>query len=147
MVFLVCGAGLRNPEATVKTMEDYELELTLIFTLFYGPLIIIITFSFVSLMAITSILCKGALNRSAVSKSTYRCCVKHTILIAIYPLIYNLICLLPIANCIYSASNGSCGREPFFPLWIAHTLAEPACVLIPHLPFSFILVLGRLFHI
>ena len=48
--------------------EDYELGLTLIFTLFYGPLIIIITFSFVSLMATTSILCKGALNRSAVSK-------------------------------------------------------------------------------
>ena len=78
--------------------EDYELGLTLIFTLFYGPLIIIITFSFVSLMAITSILCKGALNRSAVSKNTYRRCVKHTILIAIYPLIYNLICLLPIAS-------------------------------------------------
>ena len=117
--------------------EDYELGLTLIFTLFYGPLIIIITFSFVSLMAITSILCKGALNRSAVSKSTYRRCVKHTILIAIYPLIYNLICLLPIVNRIYSASNGSRGGEPFFPLWIAHTLAEPARVLIP--PIAFLL--------
>ena len=117
--------------------EEYELGLTLIFTLFYGPLIVIVTFSFVSLMAITTILCKGALNRNTVARRTYSRCVKNTILIAIYPLIYNLICLLPIANRIYSASNGSSGGEPFFPLWIAHTLAEPARVLIP--PIAFLL--------
>ena len=117
--------------------DDYDLGLTLIFTLFYGPLIVIVTFSFVSLMAIASILCKGVINRSTVARSTYSRCVKNTILIAIYPLVYNLICLLPITNRIYSASNGSSGGEPFFPLWMAHTLAEPARVLIP--PIAFLL--------
>ena len=117
--------------------EGYELGLTLIFTLFYAPLIIIVTFSFASLVAITSILCKGIINRSAVARSSYSRCVRNTILIAIYPLVYNLICLLPITNRIYSASNGSSGGEPFFPLWMAHTLAEPARVLIP--PIAFLL--------
>ena len=116
--------------------EGYRLGTALIFSMYYGPLIVIITFSFVSLMAITSILCKGALN-SAVATNTYSRCVKHTILIALYPLVYNLLCLLPIANRIYSVINGSSGGEPFFPLWIAHTLAEPARILIP--PVAFLL--------
>ena len=117
--------------------EDYELGLTLIFTLFYAPLIIIVTFSFISLVAIATILCNGLINRSAVARSTYSRCVKNTILIAIYPLVYNLICVLPITNRIYSASNGSKGGKPFFPLWMAHTLAEPARVLLP--PIAFLL--------
>ena len=116
--------------------EEYGLGTALIFSLYYGPLIIIITFSFVSLMAITSILCKGAFG-SDVAQSAYSRCIKHTILIALYPLVYNLLCLLPIANRVYSAVNGSNGGEPFFPLWIAHTLAEPARILIP--PVAFLL--------
>ena len=115
--------------------EDYELGLALIFSMYYGPLIIIITFTFVSFMVIGGILCKGA--QVGIAKEKYTRGVKDTVLIAIYPLVYNLICLLPIANRIYSASNGSRGREPFFPLWIAHTLAEPARVLIP--PIAFLL--------
>ena len=117
--------------------HDYELGLTLIFSMYYGPLIIIITFTFVSLMAITAILCKGALNKSGVARKTYTRGVKNTLLIAIYPLVYNVICLLAIANRIYSAINGSNGGEPYVPLWIAQTLAEPARVLIP--PIAFLL--------
>ena len=117
--------------------EGYELGLTLIFILFYGPLIIIIAFTFISFAAIGGILCKGALNEGGVAKKHYTRGVKSTILIAIYPLVYTLICLLPIANRIYSASNGSRGGKPFFPLWIAHTLAEPARVLVP--PIAFLL--------
>ena len=116
--------------------EDYGLGTALIFSLYYGPLIIIISFSFVSLMVVISTLCKGALS-SDVARSAYIRCVKQTILIALYPLIYNLLCLLPIANRIYSAVNGSNGGEPFFPLWISHTLAEPARILIP--PIAFLL--------
>ena len=124
---------------TSGNCDSNDLGLALIFTLtlFYVPLIIIITFFFASLMAITSILCKGVLNGSTEAKSTYIRCIKHTILIAIYPLIYNLICLFPIANRIYSASNSSNDEEPFFPLWMVHTLAEPARVLI--LPIAFLL--------
>ena len=117
--------------------EDYDPGLTLIFTLFYGPLIIIVTFTFICFMIIGGILCKGALNEGGMAKRTYTRGVKDTILIAIYPLVYTLMCVLPITNRIYSASNGSRGREPFFPLWIAHTLAEPARVLIP--PIAFLL--------
>ena len=116
--------------------EDYKLGTALIFSLYYGPLIIIISFSFVSLMAVIRTLCKGALS-SVVARNAYNRCVKQTILIAIYPLIYNLLCLLPIANRIYSAVNGSNGGVPFFPLWISHTLAEPARILIP--PVAFLL--------
>ena len=117
--------------------EGYELGLTLIFTLFYGPLIIIITFTFISFMVIGGILCNGALREGGIPKKHYARGVKSTVLIAIYPLVYTLICLLPIANRIYSALNGSNGKEPFFPMWIAHTLAEPARVLIP--PIAFLL--------
>ena len=60
---------------------------------------------------------------------------------------YNLLCLLPIANRIYSAVNGSSGGEPSFPLWISHALAEPARIWIP--PVAFLLHPGSwkiMFH-
>jgi hypothetical protein len=62
--------------------EGYGLGTGLIFSLYYGPLIVIVTFLFVSLMAVTSILCKGTLS-SDVARNTYSRCVKHTILIAL----------------------------------------------------------------
>ena len=48
--------------------HDYNFGLTLIFSMFYSPLIIIVTFTFISLIAITVILCKGALNKDGVAK-------------------------------------------------------------------------------
>ena len=117
--------------------EDYDLGLMLIFSMYYGPLMLIITFTFVCLMGITFILWKGARNKNGMARKAYSRGTRDTVLIAIYPLVYNLICLLPIANRIYSARNGSNGEAPFFPLWIAHTIAEPARVLIP--PIAFLL--------
>ena len=117
--------------------HDYDLGLSLIFSMYYGPLMVIVTFTFISLMAITSILCKGAVNKNGVARRTYSRGTRDTVLIAMYPVVYSLICLVAIANRIYSAMNGSKGKEPFFPLWIAQTIAEPARVLIP--PIAFLL--------
>ena len=117
--------------------HDYNFGLSLSLSMFYGPLIIIVTFTFISLIAITIILCKGALNKDGMARKTYTRCIKNTVLIATYPLVYTLICLVLITNRIYSSINGSNGGEPFFPLWVAHTIADPARVLIP--PIAFLL--------
>ena len=51
--------------------EDYDLGLMLIFSMYYGPLMLIITFTFVCLMGITFILWKGARNKNGMARKAY----------------------------------------------------------------------------
>lgn len=56
-------------------------------------------------------------------------------IILLYPVLFNIICIIPIVNRIDSAIRTSQKEEPFYPLWLAHALANPFRVLIPPLAF------------
>ena len=57
------------------------------------------------------------------------------ILIVSYPLIYNILCVLLLANRIKEAINAD-QEPPFFPLWMAEAVADPARTVLLPLAFS-----------
>ena len=117
--------------------KDFRLGLILMFSMFYGPLTLIILFSFGGFVAITIILYRGAIHQKGLARRIYRRGTKEMVLIVVYPIIYNILCLILIINRIYSAVSDSEYDTPFFPLWIAHAIADPGRVLLP--PVAFLL--------
>ena len=118
--------------------KDFQLGLILMFSMFFVPLIVIILFSFAGFVAITVILCRGAVHQRGLAGKTYRRGIKEMIIISIYPIVYNALCLIIIINRIDSAVNVSETKtRPYFPLWMAHAFADPGRVLLP--PVAFLL--------
>ena len=118
--------------------KDFQLGLILMFSMFFVPLILIILFSFAGFLAITFILCRGAIDQKGLAGKIYQRGIKEMVLISIYPIVYNILCLIIIINRIDSAVNvGGTNKTPYFPLWMAHAFADPARVLLP--PVAFLL--------
>ena len=133
--------GLSGPWCWIKLSKDMlckksDLSLGLMFGMYYVPLVIIILFSFVGFVAIIIILCRGALGKK-VARKVYRRGVTKMVLISIYPLFYNLLCLIMVANRIVSVMVDYENKRPMFVLWMAHAIADPMRVLVP--PIAFLL--------
>jgi len=62
---------------------------------------------------------------------------RQMLLIAIYPLIYNILCIILLANHIREDTALEKHKPPFFPLWMAEAIADPARVVL--VPLAFIL--------
>jgi len=62
---------------------------------------------------------------------------RQMLLIAIYPLIYNILCIILLANHIREDTALEKHKPPFFPLWMAEAIADPARVVL--IPLAFIL--------
>ena len=105
--------------------------------LLYGPLLLVILSGFSIFVFITIALCvkvRGHLNENAM----YRRGVLEMLLLKAYPIIDSIICSLLVVNRIYySVYIVPNGLHPSYPLWLAHTIADPARELIP--PIAFLL--------
>ena len=112
---------------------DQTLGLTLIFVMFYGPLMFLMLFGFVSLGVIVAALCSHWNKVKGMVKKRYMRGIQEIALVMIYPIVYNLICILLVTNRIDSAARTSRGEEPFYPLWLAHALADSFRTLLPPL--------------
>ena len=116
--------------------KDFELGLILMFSMFFVPLMLVILFSFAGFVAIIVILCRGAIRQGGLAGQIYRRGIKEMVLISIYPIVYNILCLFIIINRIDSAVNNSeYHTTPFFPLWMLHAIADPGRVLLPPIAF------------
>ena len=117
--------------------SDYKLGLSLMLALLYGPLLLVIFFGFSIFVFIAIALCvkvRGHLNENAM----YRRGVLEMVLLMAYPIVDSLICSLLVVNRIYySVYIVPNGLHPSYPLWLAHTIADPARELIP--PIAFLL--------
>ena len=131
--------GLSGPWCWIKSTgnncEDYKLGLTLMMIVLYGPLVFMVTFSFISMLVIAAIFCRGAKMRRGSIRKKYSKGIAEMVLIAFYPTIYNILCLILIVNRAKEAISISHQEPPFFPLWMAGAIADPSRVLLPPLAF------------
>ena len=67
----------------------------------------------------------------------YRRGAKEMVLISIYPIVYNLLCLIIVVNRSVSVVNNRHGKPPNYRLWLAHAIADSMRVLFP--PVAFLL--------
>ena len=106
--------------------------LIVVFVFFYGPLVLIVLFSFISMMATIVFVCYGAVRRHG--KTTvdhHQRHMKEIMLVLAYPMLYCTVCLLLLANRLYTLTH----KYPNIPLWITHTVADPVRVLLPAAAF------------
>ncbi|XP_064389922.1 uncharacterized protein LOC135337848 [Halichondria panicea] len=115
--------------------SDPTIGLVLIFTLFYGPLMFLMVFGFASLLVIVVALCKRWKSVQGLVRQRYTKGIKEIVFVMMYPILYNLICIFLVVNRINSAIRSSRGEPPFYPLWLAHALADSFRTLLPPLAF------------
>ena len=109
-------------------------SLIVVFIFFYGPLILIVLFSTVSMLSTIIFVCYGAVRRhrrTFVDQHQQR--MKEIMLVLAYPMLYCTVCLILLANRVYSLVHSN--SPPFKPLWIAHTVADPVRVMLPAIAF------------
>ena len=133
--------GLTGPwcwiKGTQNSCDDYVLGLTLMILLFFGPIVIIVLFSFISFTIIFIIVCRAASKLSGGNRIKTNPVRRQMLLIVIYPLIYNILCIILLANHIKEDTALEKHEPPFFPLWMAEAIADPARVVL--IPLAFIL--------
>ncbi len=123
--------------------KNYQIGVIYQFTLFYGPLVLLILFSFVSFLAIVIVVCRKRLRNLEVDRQTvYQQALREALPLLLHPVIYNIIAFSMIANRVYYAITLKDGEKPFFPLWFAHALADPMQVLV--VPVAFLLHPGTI---
>lgn len=111
------------------------------FSMSYGPLLFLVFVGFLCLLTITLILCKGStLNHKdaqSESESTvqkrFKEGLKEMSFVLVFPLLYNLLCLVIVANRLYSVTHSD--AKPMYPLWIAHVIASPGRLLVSPVAF------------
>jgi len=102
--------------------------------LWYGPSIVMTSFSFVGMMALVVAFCKGAVAKA--TSPLHREALKEAAPMLIYLVYFNFINCLDIVNRIYYAAvTLSKETNPYFPLWMANAIAGPGRPLI--IPFAF----------
>ena len=109
-------------------------SLALIISMFYGPLVVIITFGFVCMVTIILLLCRSAKSLHGGNRDRYNEGIKSMGIVLVYPIIYCLFCVFLLINRFYSSIRSE-GHHPNYALWIVHALADPSLNLIPALAF------------
>ena len=115
---------------------DLRVEtLIVVFVFFYGPLVLIAVFSFSCMILTIVLVCHGAVRRhgSPVTVDHHQRRMKEIIIALAYPMLYCTVCLLLLANRVYSVAHP--GQNPNVPLWITHTVADPVRVMLPAIAF------------
>ena len=115
--------------------DDRDLGMELMFILYYGPLILLMIFSLLSLLVIVIALFNRWISLHGMVRRPYMRGIKEMALVMIYPLLYSLICILLVVNRVDSAIRIKNHEQPFIPLWIAHAFAESFRPLLPPLAF------------
>lgn len=116
-----------------RSCGDLKTEtLLVVFIFFYGPLVLIVLFAFICMILTIILVCCSAVRRySSVDHHQRR--MKEIIIALAYPMLYCTVCLILLANRVYSVSNPDKG--PNLPLWFAHAVADPVRVMLPAIAF------------
>ena len=116
-----------------RTCGDLRVEtLLVVFIFFYGPLVLIVLFSLICMILTIILVCYGAVRRHF-SVDYHQRRMKEIIIALAYPMLYCTVCLILLANRVYSVSHPDKG--PNLGLWFAHTVADPVRVMLPAVAF------------
>ena len=136
--------GISGLWCFIKTASDngcndknfQYLSLTLMMIMFYGPLIGILVFGLVCLIAIIVLLRRSSNQLHGAIRQRYRSSMKEIGLVLIYPIVYCLFCFFSLVNRIYSTTHtNSNDYPPNYPLWVIQAVAGPGRIMIPALAF------------
>ena len=121
--------------------ELHYAPLKLVLVLYYGPLVLVVIFSVVCMVITICFVCCGAVKRhpgktNQTTKTFKRQgYMKDIMLVLLYPVLYCAVCMLLLANRVFSSVHYS--KQPIVGLWITHAVADPVRVLLPALAFLF----------
>ena len=133
--------GISGLWCFIKTASDngcndrdfQHLSLTLMMIMFYGPLMGLLIFGLVCMVAIIVLLQRSSRDLHGALRQHYRSSMKEIGLVLIYPIVHCLFCfLLLVGNRIYSTTHTNSNDYPQnYPLWVIHAVADPCHILIP----------------
>ena len=142
--FTVDMYGLSGLWCWIKTAERNGCDnsklvresLILMLFMFYGPLVVIISFGFVCMIVFIVLLRRSSRHFHGGNRKRYQRSMKEIGMVLVYPLIYCLFCVFLVVNRIYSATlTDEKDRPLYYPLWIVHTVADASRIAIPALAF------------
>ena len=142
--FVMHMYGISGLWCFIKTASDngcndrdfQHLSLTLMMVMFYGPLMGILIFGLVCMVAIIVLLRRSSRDLHGALRQRYRSSMKEIGLVLIYPIVYCLFCFFLLVNRIYSTTHTNSNDYPQnYPLWVIHAVADPGRILIPALAF------------
>ena len=129
---LWCWIKVINANQHCGDLERLTLTVALVF--FYAPLVLIVLFSLLAMTITIVLVCYGAVRRGGQTLiDEHQRRMKEIIIVLAYPMLYCTVCLLLLANRIYSLAHPS--NAPFVPLWITHAVADPVRVMLPAVAF------------
>ena len=143
--------GLAGPTCWIRSTDVDNCDLNTLgviyqFSLFYGPLMVLILFGFLSFLAIVVTLCirnwRHPQEEGTHQQQTYQQAIKESLLFLVYPVLYILIASVMLTNRIYYVVTTANGEKPFYPLWYAHVTVDPLRVLF--VPVAFLLHPGTI---
>ena len=132
--------GLSGPWCWIKTTRNncdtIKFGVALTAVLFFIPALLVVLFSLFSFIVICTCGCKAASKLNGENKKKADRFIREILLIAFYPLIYNALCIIILANRIKEATISDDKEPQFFPLWMSVAIADPSRVVF--LPLAFI---------
>ena len=112
-----------------ERFQDWSISLMMI--MFYGPLVEILVFGLLCMLAIIILLWKSSKHLHGWNRQKYQSSIKEIVIVLVYPVVYCIFCIFLLMNRIYSDTH----TKPLYPLWIIHAIADPVRIVIPAVAF------------
>ena len=130
--------GISGLWCWIKVIDNYcgdlkSIPLIVVLTLFYVPLVIIVVLAVIFMMTTIVLVHYGAKRRHSRMGGSQQRHVKEIKKVLLYPALYCTVCLLLLANRVYSIAHPD--RTPNKGLWITHAVADPIRVMLPAIAF------------
>ena len=126
---LWCWIKLTNGDC-----HNYTQGIIYQFTLYYGPVAILVFFSSIAFIAIVIVLCKEKATTRSSGTAHYQA-LKEALPMLVYPVIFNVLFTVMLANRIHYAIAVSKREKTSFPLFLAQAIVESMRMLLAALGF------------
>lgn len=123
--------------------DDRRLSTILMFSMSYGPLLLLMFCSFLCFLAVTSLLCITLYSVEATKelddqvkqrlKERLKNAKREVTIVLAFPLLYCTLFCIVVANRLYSLTHPD--NHPVYPLWVAHVIASPGRLLVSPIAF------------
>ena len=130
-------------EVSNNDCNDRRLSTILMFTMSYGPLLLLVFCGFLCFLTVITLLCISLYSieldkqlddqvKERVKKRLKNARMEMAIILA-FPLVYCSLFAVIVANRLYSVTHPN--NHPVYPLWVAHVIASPGRLLVSPIAF------------
>ena len=131
--------GLSGAWCWIKTTNQnchkYEAGEIEQFTLWYGPLVVIVTMNFLAMFIVIIVLCKGTREADIPNqlRNQYKKALKESLPLLFYPILADIIVCLTLINRVFYVVT----KKTTFGIWVENAVAHPCLLLF--IPLAFLL--------